>query len=92
MVGLWESLPQPSADQHNTLQSAAGRALRGAVNPDRMAVIDAWALAHHIKRVGRFFGADIVGIAAIHPAMLSSGSRAPDDGSASNEGGRLAVL
>jgi hypothetical protein len=52
-----------------------------------MEVTDARALARHIKRVAKFFGADVVGIAAVHPSMLYSGSRAPDDGSGSNEGG-----
>jgi reductive dehalogenase len=50
-------------------------------------VADARALSRHIKRVARFFGADVVGIAAVHPSMLYSGSRAPDDGTGSHEGG-----
>jgi reductive dehalogenase len=80
------AFPQSSADRRNTLQNAVGRAPRGAVNPDRVAVTDARALSHHLKRVARFFGADVVGIAAVHPSMLYSGSRAPDDGSGSHEG------
>ncbi len=81
------SFPQSSADRRNTLQSAVTRASRGAVNPDRIGVNDPRALARHIKRVARFFGADVVGLAAVHPSMLYSGSRAPDDGTGSNEGG-----
>jgi epoxyqueuosine reductase QueG len=81
------AFPQSSADRRNTLQNAVGRAPRGAVNSDRMEVTDARALAGHIKRVARFFGADVVGIAAVHPSMLYSGSRAPDDGSGSDGGG-----
>jgi len=81
------AFPQSSADRRNTLQHAVGRAPRGAVNPDRIAVTDPQVLARHIKRVAKFFGADVVGIAAVHPSMLFSGSRAPDDGSGSNEGG-----
>src|SRR5262245_30492089 len=80
------SFPQSSVDRRNTLQNAVGRAPRGAVNPDRIAVTDPQALARHIKRVARFFGADVVGIAAVHPSMLYSGSRAPDDGTGANEG------
>jgi reductive dehalogenase len=81
------AFPQSSADRRNTLQNAVGRAPRGTVNPDRIEVTDARALASHIKRVARFFGADVVGIAAVHPSMLYSGSRAPDDGTGSNDGG-----
>jgi reductive dehalogenase len=81
------AFPQSAADRRNTLQHAVGRAPRGAVNPDRMEVTDPHALARHIKRVARFFGADVVGIAAVHPSMLYSGSRAPDDGTGSNGGG-----
>jgi reductive dehalogenase len=81
------SFPQSSADRRNTLQNAVGRAPRGAVNPDQMEVTDPRALARHIKRVAEFFGANVVGIAAVHPSMLYSGSRAPDDGTGANEGG-----
>jgi len=81
------AFPQSSADRRNTLQAAVGRAPRGGVNPDKMEVTDARALSRHIKRVARFFGADVVGIAGVHPSMLFSGSRAPDDGSGSHEGG-----
>jgi reductive dehalogenase len=82
------SFPQSAADRRNTLQNAVGRAPRGAVNADRIAVTDPQALARHIKRVARSFGADVVGIAAVYPSMLYSGSRgAPDDGTGANEGG-----
>jgi reductive dehalogenase len=81
------SFPQSAADRRHTLQNAVGQAPRGAVNPDRIGVTDAHALARHIKRVARFFGADVVGIAAVHPSMLYSGSRAPDDGTGANGGG-----
>jgi reductive dehalogenase len=81
------SFPQSAADRRHTLQNAVGRASRGAVNPDRIGVTDPQALTRHIKRVARFFGANVVGIAAVHPSMLYSGSRAPDDGSGASGGG-----
>jgi ferredoxin len=80
------SFPQSAADRRHTLQHAVGRAPRGAVNPKRIEVTDPHALTRHIKRVARFFGADVVGIAAVHPSMLYSGSRYPDDGTGANEG------
>jgi epoxyqueuosine reductase QueG len=81
------SFPQSAADRRHTLQNAVRRAPRGAVNPDRIEVTDPQALTHHIKRVARFFGADVIGITAIHPSMIYSGSRAPDDGTGGQEGG-----
>jgi epoxyqueuosine reductase QueG len=81
------SFPQSAADRRHTLQNAVRRAPRGAVNPDKIEVTDPQALTRHIKRVARFFGADVVGITAVHPSMIYSGNRAPDDGSGGQEGG-----
>jgi reductive dehalogenase len=81
------SFPQSAADRRHTLQNAVRRAPRGAVNPDRIEVTDPQAVTRHLKRVARFFGADVVGITAIHPSMIYSGNRAPDDGTGSQEGG-----
>jgi epoxyqueuosine reductase QueG len=81
------SFPQSAADRRHTLQNAIRRARRGAVNPERIGVTDPQALTRHIKQVARFFGADVVGIAAVHPAMIYSGNRAPDDGTGGQEGG-----
>ena len=61
------SFPQSAADRRHTLQNAVGRAPKGTVNPDRIAVTDPEALTRHIKRVASFFGADVVGIAADPP-------------------------
>jgi len=81
------AFPQSSADKRNTLQSVVGGAPKGAVNPEKIDVTDPVALTNHIKRVARYFGANVVGIAAVHPSMLYSGNRYPDDGTMSRDGG-----
>jgi reductive dehalogenase len=81
------SFPQSAADKRHTLQNVVGRAPKGKVNPDRVAVTDPEALACHIKRIASFFGADVVGIAPVHPSMIYSGRGAPDDGTGAQEGG-----
>src|SRR5919106_1778502 len=53
------SFPQSAADRRHTLQNAVRRAPRGTVNAERIEVTDPQALTHHIKRVTRFFGADV---------------------------------
>ena len=72
------AFPLSSADRRNTLQGAVSQAPRGAVNPEKTTVTDPRTLTRHIKRVARYFGADVVGIAAVHPSMLYSGPRNPD--------------
>jgi ferredoxin len=81
------SFPQSAADKRHTLQNAVSGAPKGKVNPERSGVTDPEALTCQIKRVASFFGADVVGIAAIHPSMIYGGSRAPDDGTGAQEGG-----
>ncbi len=75
------SYPSSSADRRNTLQGVVTRAGQGDVSPQKIGVADPLALTQHIKRVAEFFGADVVRIAQVHPSMLYSGSRYPDDGS-----------
>ncbi|MCI0824781.1 MAG: 4Fe-4S dicluster domain-containing protein [Chloroflexi bacterium] len=81
------AFPQSSADKRNTLQSVVGGAPKGGINPEKIDVTDPVALTNHIKRVARYFGANVVGIAAVHPSMLYSGSRYPDDGTMSPDSG-----
>jgi reductive dehalogenase len=81
------SFPQSAADKRHTLQNAVGRAPKGKVNPERIEVTDPESLTRHIKRVASFFGADVVGIAPVHPSMIYSGRGAPDDGTGAQEGG-----
>jgi len=43
-------------------------------------------MTRHIKRVGEYFGADVVGVAPAHPTMLTAG-RISDEGTAEGGGG-----
>ena len=71
---------QAVADRRNLLSNVVGGAPKGQVNPRRAPVHDPKALTKHIKRVGKAMGADIVGIAAVHPSFLYAGGRYPEDG------------
>lgn len=76
------SAPNHSADRRNFLTTPVGGAPKGNVNPRRVPVSDPEAMTRHIKRVARYFGADIVGIAPSHPSLLYAGNRYDQDGSA----------
>ena len=82
------AFPQSAADKRNTLQQVVSRAAKGNVNPDKFQVTDPKALSKHIKRVSEHLGAHVVGIAAVHPSMLYSGSRYPDDGTGATDAAR----
>ena len=79
------AFPQSSADKRNTLQNVVSQAPKGEINPDKIDTTDAKALTRHIKRVSEFLGANVVGIAAVHPSMLYSGLRYPDDGTGNSD-------
>jgi reductive dehalogenase len=73
------------ADKRNYLTSVLGDSVKGKINPRRVEVEDPAAMARHIKRVSKYLGSDLVGIARTHPAMLyASGARYQE-----NEGGAL---
>ena len=81
------AFPQSSADKRNTLQNAVARTAKGAVNPqspEAVASADPKTLSVHIQRVSEHFGANVIGIAAVHPSMLYSGDRYPEDGTGSD--------
>lgn len=82
------AFPQSSADRRNTLQNVVSQAPKGEINPEKISVTDPKALSKHIKRVAEFFGAPVVGIAAVHPSMLYSGKRYPDEGIGASEAAR----
>ena len=52
----------------------------GTINPVKTPVDDVASMSRHIKRVGRYFGADIVGIGRSHPALLYGGGAMNDHG------------
>ena len=74
-----------SADRRNVYSDALNRAPKGGINPDRVDVTDPEAMTRHIKDVAAYLGADVVGVAKSHPAMMYSGSRSEDDGGARAE-------
>ena len=57
-------------DPKNSLKAILKSTPKGSVNPDRTEVADPVAMSRHIKEVAKFFGADLVGIARVHPAYL----------------------
>src|ERR1700737_2641665 len=77
--------PQRYRDEGNYFTAVLGRAATGRTNPERTRVDDPGAMSRHIKNVGRYFGADIVGIGRAHPALLyhpgtqSDGRHAAED-------------
>lgn len=69
-----------SADRHNTIEHVIATAPRGKVNPVRTSVSDPKVLTDHIRRVAKYLGASDVGIARVHPSLLYTEGRYPDDG------------
>jgi ferredoxin len=67
-------------DQLNFFTAAMRRAPVGKVNPTKTPVPDPAAMTRHIKRVARYFGADLVGIGKTHPALLYGGGALHDTG------------
>jgi len=73
------SAPNHFADRRHFLTAVLGQAPKGEVNPTRQPVPDPAAMTRHIKRVGRYMGADIVRIARAHPAFMYAGNRYAQD-------------
>src|SRR5215208_1293624 len=72
--------PNRSRDQRNYFTAVLRQAPDGKVNPKRTEVNDPAAMARHIRRVGQYLGADIVGIGKAHPALLYGGGSLNDGG------------
>jgi epoxyqueuosine reductase QueG len=69
-----------SADPRNVVLSSVGKAKKGVVNPEKTQVRDPKVMADHIKRVAKFIGFDIVGIADVHPSFVYKGGRYNPEG------------
>jgi reductive dehalogenase len=67
-------------DKHNYFTDLLRKAPSGKVNPRQTPVPDPAVMSRHIKRVGKYFGADIVGIGRAHPALLYAGGSLLDNG------------
>jgi reductive dehalogenase len=70
--------PFRSRDDGNYFTASLRKAAAGGINPQRTRVDDPAAMARHIRRVGRYLGADIVGIGKAHPALLYGGTLSND--------------
>lgn len=64
-----------AADVRNVVTTALSKAKKGAVNPTKTEVRDPKVMSRHIKRVAKYLGADVVGIAPVHPSFLYIGGR-----------------
>jgi reductive dehalogenase len=69
-----------SRDKRNYFTDLLRKARPGKKNPRPTPVPDPAAMSRHIKNVGRYFGADIVGIGQSHPALLYAGGSLHDNG------------
>ncbi len=67
-------------DRGNVFTDVLRRAPAGKINPNRTQVDDPKEMSAHIKNVGHYFGADIVGIGRAHPALLYAGGTLRDTG------------
>ena len=78
------SAPNHFADRRHFLSTVVNQAAKGKINPQKMAVDDAPAMARHIKAVAHYMGADIVRVAKSHPSFLyaAGGGRYVQDGTA----------
>src|SRR5579859_484154 len=67
-------------DKRNYFTDLLRKAPAGKVNPEQTPVNDPAAMTRHIKNVGRYFGASLVGIGKAHPALLYAGGSLLDNG------------
>src|SRR5258708_28995650 len=83
-------------DKHNYFTDLLRKAPSGKVNPRQTTVPDPAVMSRHIKRVGKYFGAYIVGIGRAHPALLYAGGSLVENGflveGEADESGNPAVL
>lgn len=83
----WDGfIKRAPTDPKNILASGIVRAEEGNVYPSRTEVHDPAAMSGHIKELAKFFGADLVGIAALSGS--TNRLAAADTGSAVDEGSR----
>src|SRR5207237_3434898 len=57
-------------DNRNYFTAMLRQTPGGSTNPNKTPVTDPKVMSRHIKRVGRYFGADIIGIGKAQPALL----------------------
>src|SRR3979409_512960 len=67
-------------DKNNYFTDLLRKAPSGRINARQTPVPARGAMPRHIKRAGKYFGADIVGIGQAHPALLYAGGSLLDNG------------
>ena len=73
---LWDHFIYRSpADPKNNLTSALKRAPEGRIYPVKTERSDPHTMSQHIKELAQWFGADLVGIAALEPSHMQPGGR-----------------
>jgi Reductive dehalogenase subunit len=83
---LWDHfIYRAPADPKNNLTPALRGAPEGRIYPVKAEVSDPHTMSHHIKELARWFGADLVGIAALQPAHLLPGGQSDATGSGTEE-------
>jgi hypothetical protein len=73
---LWDHfINRAPADPKNNLAPALQGAPEGRIYPVKTEVSDPQTMSRQLKELGRWVGADLVGVAALRPAHLRSGSQ-----------------
>jgi hypothetical protein len=73
---LWEHfIYRAPADPKNNLTAALQGAPEGRIYPVKTEVSDPDTMSRQIKELGRWFGADLVGIAALQPSYMQAGGQ-----------------
>ena len=87
---LWDHfIYHAPADPKNNLAPALQGAPEGRIYPVKTEVSDPHTMSRYIKELARWFGADLVGIAALQPNHMQPGSRSDAGGNRIEETERL---
>jgi epoxyqueuosine reductase len=83
---LWDHfIYRAPADPKNNLTPALQGAPEGRIYPVKTEVTDPHTMSHQIKELAQWFGADLVGIAALQPAHLQPGHQSNVEVSSSKD-------
>jgi hypothetical protein len=86
---LWEHfIYHAPADPKNNLAPALQGAPEGRIYPVKTEVSDPHTMSRYIKELARWFGADLVGIAALQPNYMQAGSQSDAGGNRIEEAER----
>jgi epoxyqueuosine reductase len=83
---LWDHfIYRAPADPKNNLTPALQGAPEGRIYPVKTEVSDPYTMSRQLKELAQWFGADLVGIAALQPAHLQPGGQAGAEASSSED-------